>query len=112
MNAWERKTYKITVSPAARVDILDAASYIQQTRSELESLRWKNALTRAIRSLEEMPHRCPKAAESDDIGLEIRALTHHPHRILFRVAEDRKTVEIMCVYHEKREPLTPENIME
>jgi len=112
MNAWERKTFKITVSPKARADILEAASYIQQTRSPQASSQWKASLTDAILSLKDMPSRCPKASESDDVGLEIRALLHHPHRILFRVVDDKKTVEIMRVYHEKREPLAAENIVD
>jgi len=112
MNVWERKSFKITVSSRARTDILEAASYIQQTQSAQASSQWKTALVNAIRSLGEMPNRCPRTSESDDIGLEIRALLHRPHRILFRVVEDKKMVEIMRVYHEKREPLVAEDIVE
>lgn len=111
MNAWERKSFKITVSSRARTDILEAASHIQQTRSSQASSQWKTALINAIRSLKEMPNRCPRASESDDTGLEIRALLHHLHRILFRVIEDKKMVEIMRVYHERRKPLIVEDIM-
>jgi len=47
--------------------------------------RWFRGLVQAIYSLEELPERCPLIPEQNEFVMEIRHLTYHSHRIIFRV---------------------------
>lgn len=63
---------------------------------------WYEGLLRAIRSLEEMPHRCGAAPEDDVLRAEIRQLLYRDHRILFWLGEEARTVHVLHVRHGAR----------
>ena len=103
--------YKVIIARVARRDILDAADFIHVNRSLERALNWKRDLIQAIRSLDKMPNRCPMADEALDVGMAIRELHYRSHRIIFRVEDEMRTVEVLRVYHLSRSPLTFEDLI-
>lgn len=95
--------FKVVVSARARLDIQETADYIREQASQERAKRWKNELIKLLVSLQEMPKRCPQAAEAAALGLELRELHYYSHRIIFRVQDN--TVEVLRVYHSARAPL-------
>ena len=83
----------------------ETADYIRDTADAERARKWKNGVIEAIKSLAEMPLRCALAQESQDVGVELRHLIYLSHRILFRVQEATKTVDVLRVYHSARAPL-------
>jgi plasmid stabilization system protein ParE len=65
-------------------------------------------------TLENHPERCALAAESEDVGEEIRELLlgrrRYKYRILFTVSG--KTVTILRVWHSSRDSITREELVE
>ncbi len=91
--------------PSAHADLTEATEYISQ-----ESARYANEwLSKAwvqIFGLAENPKRFAAIPESMELGVELRALHHYSHRIIFWVRDEYQTVEILRVYHGARRPLT------
>lgn len=102
--------HKIFLSPLARQDIIETADYIREHGSAERATRWASELVKVIAGLGEMPERCPLADESHDVGLQLRELHYHSHRVIFRVDDATSTVQILRLYHSSRAPLRLEDI--
>jgi plasmid stabilization system protein ParE len=95
--------FRVEIAPRALADIEAAFLFIrQETPSRSEA--WLEGLIEAIYSLEHMPERCPKAPESEDLGIEIRELFYGKrrgaYRVLFTIAGDE--VRVFHVRHGSR----------
>jgi plasmid stabilization system protein ParE len=102
--------YEVILSFDARQDIYTTVIYLEQDKPKLTAENWKKRIIEALESLSQMPHRCPGVFEEEDIGGEIRSLLCHPHKIMFEISEKDKRVVVLRIYHERREPLTLENL--
>lgn len=92
------KRYRVDLTPLAESDIAAAFHYIHR-RAPLNAERWIRGIYAAVDSLMRQPKRCPRAPESDYLGEELRHLVFKSHRIIFRVEETRKIVQVLHVRH-------------
>jgi len=81
--------FRVSISPSALTDAESAYLWIQERDPEMAE-KWFDGLMEAIDSLESFPARCPVAAESEDVGIEIRQLLYGKskrfrYRILFSI---------------------------
>ncbi|MEX2219444.1 MAG: type II toxin-antitoxin system RelE/ParE family toxin [Phycisphaerales bacterium] len=96
--------HRVIVETRAAADIEAYAAWIASQGAPANAVRWAESIRIAVESLAIMPGRCPLAPESESLGLEVRQLVHHPHRILFLVRE--RTVHVLHVRHGARLPLS------
>ena len=75
------------------------------------SRRWLIEFWQAIDSLKEMPFRAAIIPEAEAIGIAYRGLLLDPHRIIYRIDEDRSIVYVIRVYHGARRPLMREDLL-
>ena len=95
--------FHVEISPEA-FDNLDAISNYNEARSSFRvAERWFNGILDAIRSLNEMPYRCPVTEESADFASEVRMLLYGKQRrrykIYFAIDEETKSVRVFHVRH-------------
>jgi len=76
-------------------------------------------MMRSIRSLEEMPGRCPIAEESEGLGQEVHCLLHgrrnRAYKIYFAIQLDTPTsgtVRVFHVRHRARRALTADELQD
>lgn len=97
--------YTIHIFPRAMGDIRAAAIW-KGRRSPVAGSRWHAGIPAAIRTLADNPHRCPRAEEAPDLGLDLRELLYgrrHFYRILFTI--DAQTVNFLRVRHAAQDRL-------
>ncbi len=97
-----RKRYGVIVTPEAETGIVAAFQYILE-RSPLNAEKWLRALYKKIDSLELMPERCPLARENEYFEDTLRHLVFKSHRIIFRVDEAKRLVQVLYVRHAKQQ---------
>lgn len=68
--------FRVEVAPQAFEDLDAIVENIKTHGSRESANRWFRSMMRSIRSLEQMPGRCPIAEESDELGREARCLLH------------------------------------
>jgi len=71
------------------------------------ALKWYRGLKRAILSLEHRPLRCPLAPEDKKLRHLLYGKKPHVYRIIYRVLEKTKTVEILHIRHGAMDEFTP-----
>src|SRR4030067_487730 len=96
--------YEVELSRRALQDSVEAVSYISQD-SESAAARWFEQLEAALRSLIDMPRRCPRVPEAAQLKLEYRQLLHYSHRIIFRIDDTSNRVLVARINHAARRPL-------
>jgi toxin ParE1/3/4 len=70
----------------------------------LAGLKWYEGLKRAILSLEKSPHRCPHTPEDPNLRNLLYGRKPHVYRVIYRVIEREKRVEVLHVRHGARRP--------
>ncbi len=82
----------------------DFASLFEQIDAEESdaALKWFRGLTEAVLSLEEMPHRCPATPEKPQFRHLLYGHKNHVYRVIFRVLEVKRTVEVLHLRHGAR----------
>ena len=106
--------FRIDLTPQARDDACNAFEYIQ-TSSRRAADKWFSGLFRAIKSLEEMPYRCPSIPETQELKRPLRQLLFGTYRIIFEVTEvDDKvpTVKIIRIWHGFRDSIGIDDLAE
>jgi plasmid stabilization system protein ParE len=69
------------------------------------ALKWYRGLKDAILSLEERPNRCPVTPETDRLRHLLYGQRPHVYRVIFRVLETQKQVEVLHIRHGARRRL-------
>lgn len=104
--------YQVVLSDKAEADVATVLQWFRDHEASEAGRRWFNQLMDLVDTLEQQPDRCSLAAESDDLGQEIRELflgrRRYKYRILFRVSG--KTVQILRVWHGSRDSVTREEL--
>jgi len=94
--------YRVEISRLAETEALEAFVWKGEQLGMQAATRWYNGLMQAIYSLQEFPHRCPLAPESDVFEEEIRQLLYgkrsDTYRILFSIRNDT-TASIPHIRH-------------
>lgn len=96
--------YSVRLTAKAEADVDAALTWLRQQSAAAVVNRWFAQLSARIDTLHANPLRCGLAAESADLGLEIRELIFGRrlgrYRILFQVSG--RTVNVLRVWHAAR----------
>ena len=66
------------------------------------AFKWYRGLRDAIISLEEQPNRCPATPEKAELRHLLYGHKPHIYRVIFRVLEKRKQVDVLHIRHGAR----------
>jgi plasmid stabilization system protein ParE len=106
--------YRVLLTSRAEMDVEAVLRWFCEQGANKSGARWLMRLQAKIKTLESQPGRCGLAAESGDIGDEVRELLmglgRYKHRILFKII-DRKVI-ILRVWHSSRNAITPEDLQD
>jgi toxin ParE1/3/4 len=93
--------YLVKITSRAERDLAHMYEKINAERSDA-ALKWYWGLKGAILTLEEQPNRCPLTQKKD--GLRHLLYGHKPniYRVIFRVVERQKSVEVLHIRHGAR----------
>ena len=111
--------FRVEIEPQAFDDIDSIANYITTRGSFAAAEKWFNGIMDAIAALNEMPSRCAVAAESAELGHEVRLLLHgrrnRTYKIYFSIQHEAATTGLVRIFHVRhwaRKPLTSEELEE
>jgi plasmid stabilization system protein ParE len=106
--------FHVELSPQALADLDSIAGDIAGRGSPGSAARWFDGLIAAIRTLAEMPHRCPLAAEDADLQAGVRLLLHgrrnRCYKIFYAIHEPAKTVRVFHIRHWARKPAAADEL--
>jgi plasmid stabilization system protein ParE len=91
--------------PRAERDFLAIYEAIDAEYSD-SALRWFTGLQRVIFTLEKNPTRCPTTPESKSLRHLLYGRKPHIYRIIYRIVERRKEIEILHIRHGARDKLS------
>ena len=93
--------YRINITNRAERD-LDSLFEDIHARDSEAALRWYDGLKNAILTLEKLPRRCPLTRESSQLRHLLYGHKPHVYRVIYRVLEKQKLVEILHIRHGAR----------
>jgi plasmid stabilization system protein ParE len=95
--------FRVEISPRAFHDLDEIAGHIQQQASFEQAEEWFNGMVAALGTLEELPHRCPIAAESHALGQEVRVLLYgkrnRRYKVFYSVQQKTPSTGSVRVFH-------------
>lgn len=108
-------TYRVTILPQAKRQLLDQALWWSENRSVEQAFRWLEGFEKALASLAHQPDRCALVRENEAFEFAVRELHYGirgkaTHRAVFAVRSDE--VIVYSVRHLAQADLTPEEIHE
>lgn len=100
--------YRVLLTDKAESDVESVLEWFSDQQATDAGGRWFAQLMARLNTLELHPEGCSLAAESKDLGEEVRELLlgrrHFKYRLLFRIKA--RTVEILRVWHSSRDAIT------
>lgn len=93
--------YLVNISSRAERDLAHLYRDINAEHSDA-ALKWYRGLKEAILSLEEQANRCPVTHERDDLRHLLYGHQPHVYRVIYRVLERQKHVEVLHIRHGAR----------
>jgi plasmid stabilization system protein ParE len=104
--------YRVRLTARAERDVDEALAWLCEQGAGSAARRWHQRILAAVGKLERQPERCPLAAESEDLGIELRELIfgrrQGVYRVLFII--ERRTVCILHIRHSARDVLRPDEL--
>jgi len=111
--------FRVEISPRAFSDLDEFARYIKRQSSFEQAEEWFNGIIAAIRTLEDMPGRCPVADESEELGQEVRLLLYGKRNRKYKVyysirhrSRSTGTIQVFHVRHWARKSLNTDQLRE
>jgi toxin ParE1/3/4 len=101
--------YQVSTSPRAERDFANLYKVINAEESDT-ALNWYRALKEAILSLEELPYRCPVTPEKGQFRHLLYGRKPDVYRVIYRIMETHKRVEIVHIRHGASRPFTPSDL--
>jgi plasmid stabilization system protein ParE len=108
--------YQVSLTAPAEADAYAAFERIREV-APASAARWLTDLFAAIRTLADMPARCPMIPEADELGRPVRHLLYGRrtgvYRIVFdiqEVSEEGPRVRVLRIWRGTRDRLTAEDI--
>ncbi|HMB84000.1 MAG TPA: type II toxin-antitoxin system RelE/ParE family toxin [Terriglobales bacterium] len=102
--------YRVSTTPYAEHDL--ARLYLQVNAEYSDAaMEWYLGLKAAILSLEQQPNRCPITRKKDKLRHLLYGHKPHIYRVIYRVIEKRKEVEVLHIRHGARRRLKPSDLM-
>ena len=102
--------YLVNITARAQRDLV-ALYEVINAKESAAALRWYQGLKQAILALEEHPHRCPVTAESKQVRHLLYGHKPHVYRVMYRVLERKKRVEVLHIRHGARRKLKPRDLL-
>ena len=99
-----RVAYLVNIAARAERDFASLYREINAERSDA-ALRWYRGLKEAVLSLEELPNRCPMTPEKAQLRHLLYGNKPHVYRVIFRVVEKHKRVDVLHIRHGARDKL-------
>jgi toxin ParE1/3/4 len=93
--------YLINVTARAARDLAFLFAEINAQHSDA-ARKWYRGLKEAILTLEEHPNRCPVTRENANLRNLLYGHKPHVYRVIYRVMEKRKRVDIVHIRHGAR----------
>ena len=78
------KRYRVEITSSAERDAIGIYEYIELESPE-RAAKWFAEIERQMRTLSQLPTRCPMIPESEEIGAEYRQLIWGMYRTIFRI---------------------------
>ena len=97
-------TYRVDLAARAERDFAAIYQYIDAEQSQTAAT-WYRKMKQAVLSLEELPTRCSATPESSRLRHLLYGRKPHMYRIIFRVIEKEKRVEVLHIRHAARRSL-------
>lgn len=94
--------YLVSLTLRAQRDLAYLYQEINAQHSEA-TRKWYRGLKAAILSLEEHPRRCPVTPESGTLRHLLYGSRPHIYRVIYRVLERQKRVEVLHIRHGARQ---------
>ena len=98
--------YLVSFTLRAQRDLASLYREIDAARSGA-AMKWLQGLSNAILGLEELPNRCPVAPENARLRHLLYGPKPHVYRVIYRVLEKQKVVEVIHIRHGARQGFTP-----
>jgi len=96
----------VNITARAERDFADLYTKIQAEHSEA-ALKWYRSFKQAVLSLEERPNRCALIRKRDSLRHLLYGHKPHIYRVIYRVLEKQKRVEVLHIRHGARRKLKP-----
>src|SRR5271170_6127059 len=94
--------YVVNITPRAERDFANLYREINAGVSDA-ALKWYQGFKAAVLSLEEQPSRCPMTPEKAQLRHLLYGNKPHVYRVIFRVLERQKRVEVLHIRHGARQ---------
>jgi len=96
--------YLVSITSRAERDLAHLYGVINAEHSEA-ALKWYQGLKEAILSLEVQPNRCPVTRRRDKLRHLLYGHNPHTYRVIYRVLENQKQVDVLHIRHGARRKL-------
>jgi plasmid stabilization system protein ParE len=93
--------YLVNITARAERDLASLYEEIHAGDSET-AFKWYRGLKEAVLSLEKLPNRCPRTSENLGFRHLLYGRKPHVYRVIYRVLEDEKRVEVLHIRHGAR----------
>ena len=97
--------YLVNITPRAERDFSDLFLEIDASESQA-AFRWYRGLQSAMLTLSDNPNRCPATPEKKLLRHLLYGNKPHAYRVIYRVIERQKRVDILHVRHGARQRFT------
>jgi plasmid stabilization system protein ParE len=98
--------YLVSITSRAERDLAHLYREINADHSDA-ALKWYLGLKEAILTLDVQPNRCPVIRSRDRLRQLLYGHNPHTYRIIYRVLENQKQVEVLHIRHgARRKPKT------
>jgi plasmid stabilization system protein ParE len=101
--------YSVSLADRAQRDLVLLYEEIHADSSDA-ALQWYTGLKEAILSLEHHPNRCPVTPESRKLRHLLHGNPPHVYRVIYRVLERRKQIQVLHIRHGARQKFRPAEI--
>jgi toxin ParE1/3/4 len=101
--------YLVKTTPRSERDLANLYREINAEHSDA-ALKWYRGLKAAVLSLEEQPNRCPVTPENDKYRHLLCGNKPHIYRVIFRVVEKQKRVEVLHIRHGARKRMVASDL--
>jgi len=102
--------YVVNTTPHAERDLAGLYRQINAEYSDTAK-EWYLGIKAAILSLEERPNRCQIIRKKDKLRHLLYGHKPHVYRVIYRVLEKKKQVEVLTIRHGARRKLKPSDLV-
>ena len=101
--------YAVNITPHAESDLAGLFDKVNAKYSDA-AMEWYLGIKTAILSLEHQPNRCPLTRKKDQLRHLLYGHKPNVYRVIYRVLEKQKQVEVLHIRHGSRRKLKPSDL--